>query len=303
MARPAARLGALVGGHSVGAMRLPADLDVTLSSGRRHLRRWGSPRSSPVIGVPGLTGNIEGFAFLGERLAGDDLQLVAMDLRGRGHSSTTPPGTYGWERHARDVLDVAEALGYDRFAMVGQSMGASVAMKVAELDQSRLSAVVLVDVAGRVDPGVGPVIAESLVRLGRVFESAEEYLSEVRASGLAEPWSEYLERVFRYEMRRVDGGVMSRTSAEAVAEDRAYTLTQDPYDRWAYLTMPTLLARATREIRPGAGYVVPVDDLDRFTQTVAYAEVIQVDANHLTINTHPSYARAARRFLGRHLAL
>jgi pimeloyl-ACP methyl ester carboxylesterase len=284
-------------------MPSPDDFDVAVSSGCLRLRRWGQARSSPVLGIPGLTGNLESFTFLGERLAGDDLQLVAMDLRGRGHSSTTPPGTYGWERHARDVLAVADALGFGRFAMVGQSMGASVAMKVAELDPSRVSAVVLVDVAGRVDPGVGPVIAESVLRLGRVFESVEDYLNEVRSSGLAEPWSEYWQRVHRYELRRVEGGVMSRTSAEAVAEDRAYTLTRDPYDRWAHLTMPTLLARAAREMRPGAGFVVPVDDLDRFTQTVPWAEVIQVDANHLTINTHPSLAATARAFLGRHLGL
>ena len=63
---------------------------------------------------------------------------------------------------------MADTLGFHRFAIVGQSMGASVAMKAAELDGSRLRALVLVDVAGRVDPGVGPVIAGSLARLGLV---------------------------------------------------------------------------------------------------------------------------------------
>jgi len=252
-----------------------------------------------VLGLPGLAGNVENFAFIGERIAGDDLQLVALDLRGRGHSVATAAGTYGWENHARDVLAVAEALGAGRFAVVGQSMGGSVAMKLAELDASRLDAVILVDVAGRVDPGVGPVIAEALARVGRIFESPEQYVAEVRASGLIEPWSDYWERAYRYDLHRVDGGVETRTSPSAVAEDRAYTATQDPYDRWAHLTMPTMLVRATREIRPGAGHVVPLDDLNHFTRAVAHAEIVEIDANHLTVNTHPELASAAGSFLRR----
>ena len=166
-----------------------------------------------------------------------------MDLRGRGHSVVTPPGSYGWENHARDVLAVADALGVDRFALVGQSMGASIAMKVAELNASRLEAVVLIDVAGRVDPGVGPVIDANLARVGRVFPSAEHYVADVRASGLVEPWSDHWERSYRYDVHDVEGGVQTRTSTVAVAEDRACTCAQDPYARWAHLTMPTMLVR------------------------------------------------------------
>src|SRR3954451_18827965 len=147
----------------------PVDFDVVVPSGRLRARRWGSPAAPLAIGVPGLAGNVANFAFLGERLAGADLQLVAVDLRGRGHSTTTPPGTYGWARHAEDVSAAAGALGVDRVAIVGQSMGASVAMKAAQLDGSRLGAIVLVDVAGRVDRGIGPVIAGSLARLGQVY--------------------------------------------------------------------------------------------------------------------------------------
>ena len=84
--------------------------------------------------MPGLAGNIKSFAYLGERVGGDETQLVALDLRGRGKSERTGPGTYGWENHALDVLGVADDLGFSRFAIVGQSMGGSVAMKAAALD-------------------------------------------------------------------------------------------------------------------------------------------------------------------------
>lgn len=250
-----------------------------------------------VVCVPGLAGNVENFAYLAERVGGSELQLVAVDLRGRGQSDITGPGTYGWDNHAQDVIAIADTLGFENFAIVGQSMGGSVAMKVAERAAQRLRAVVLVDVAGRVDSGSGPVIAQSLERLGRRYDSADQYLGEIRASGLVDPWNDHWDRAFRYDLCEADGAVQTRTSRDAVAEDRAYTTTQHPYERWAHLTMPTLLIRATRELRPGAGHVVPADDRDAFSRAVHNARVVEVDGNHLTVNTHPELPPTVRGFL------
>jgi len=276
------------------------ELDVRVGSYRLHARRWGPADAPLVVGLSGQSGNVEHFDVLGRQLR-STLQLVAVDLRGRGRSEITGPGTYGWERHALDVVAVAAELGAERFSIVGQSMGGSVAMKAAELHGDRLASIVLVDIAGRVDPGVGPVIGSTLARLDRTYDSVDAYLDDVRATGLVDNWTAHWDTAFRYELVEVDGGVRSRTSADAVAEDRAYTATQDPYARWRYLTMPTLLVRATREMRPGSGFVVPTDDRDAFTRALPAAQVVEVDANHLTINAHPDAARAMGRFLRRTL--
>jgi lipase len=278
------------------------DLDVAARWGRLRARRWGPSTAPLVVGIPGLAGNVENFAFLAERVAGDDLQFVAVDLRGRGHSETTAPGTYGWARHAEDVFALADSLGSDRFAVVGQSMGGSVAMKVAEGDASRLHGVVLLDVAGRVDPGVAAVIARSLARLDRSFPSIESYLAEVRAQGLIDDWNGYWDRAYRYDMAESAGCVRSRTRADAVAEDRAENATHDPQARWSHLTMATLLVRASREIAVGAGHVVPVSERQRFARAVPHAQVVDVDGNHLTINTHRDLPAAVRPFLLRAIA-
>ena len=273
------------------------EFDTTGRAGRLHAQRFGSSSAPLVLGLPGLSGNVKNFDYLGERIGGDALQLVALDWRGRGKSEQTPAGTYGWENHALDVLAVADALGFEEFRVIGQSMGGSVAMKIAELDSPRLNAVVLVDVAGRVDRGVGHVIADSIARLGKVHGSVEEYLQIVRSVGLVDPWTDYWDRAHRYELEEVAGGVRTRTSLDAVAEDRAYTLTQDPYQRWEHLTMPTLLVRATQELRPGSGYVVPPDDRNAFLREVPGAAVVEIEANHLSINTHPETVTAINRFL------
>jgi pimeloyl-ACP methyl ester carboxylesterase len=272
------------------------EFDLEVHSGRLHLQRFGSPSAPLVLGLPGLAGNIKNFDYLGERIVGDGIQLVAVELRGRGRSARTGPGTYGWDNHASDVLAVADSLGFDRFGLIGMSMGGSVAMKVAQLNGSRLSAVVLIDVAGRVDRGVGAVVASALERVRHVFASSDEYVEAVKRQGLIEPWNEYWDRAYRYELEVVPEGVVCRTSADAVDEDRKYSSTQHPYDRWKSLTMPTMLLRASRELRHGSGYVVPEDDRDRFQRDVPHATVLDVDANHLTITTHPAASEEIRKF-------
>jgi len=88
------------------------DCDIPLESGRLRVRRWGAADVPAVVCVPGLPANLCGFDRLAGRLAGDTLQFVAIDLRGR--SEVTGAGTYGWRNHARDVPGIADAAGSAR---------------------------------------------------------------------------------------------------------------------------------------------------------------------------------------------
>ena len=63
------------------------------------MRQWGAADApSGGMRARGLSANLCGFDCLAERLAGDTLQLVVVDLRGRGRSEVTGPGTYGLVR-------------------------------------------------------------------------------------------------------------------------------------------------------------------------------------------------------------
>src|SRR5262245_3749150 len=56
---------------------------------------------------------------------------VALDQLGFGASDKPRDGDYRIEAHARRVLDVADTLGLERFALLGHSMGGQVALCVA----------------------------------------------------------------------------------------------------------------------------------------------------------------------------
>jgi pimeloyl-ACP methyl ester carboxylesterase len=282
------------------------DFDIRLPSGRLRARRFGPADAPVVVCIPGLSANLAGFDFLGERLAGDARQVVAIDLRGRGRSDVTGAGTYGWQNHARDVLGVVEALGAPTCSLVGQSSGAAIAMVCAQLDAGRVEKLVLVDLAGAPDPESAVPIMASINRLGAVYPSADAAIGLIKQMGMVPEWSDYWERYFRYELREVDGGVTPSSDRAAVIEDTGYGNAMYWADAeppihalWRHITMPALVLRATQEVVPGFGHILPKEECDRFLHQVPQSRVVDIDANHYTINMHPAAADAVEEFLGR----
>jgi len=88
--------------------------------------RSGAAGGTRVLALHGWLDNAASFVPLAAQLP--DLGLVAIDLPGHGHSAHLPPGTqYNTPGAICHVLDVADALGWDRFVLLGHSMGAGIA--------------------------------------------------------------------------------------------------------------------------------------------------------------------------------
>ena len=284
-----------------------SEFDIQLESGRLHAKRHGSPDAPLVLAVPGLSANLMSFEFLAGRLAEAGLQVVALDLRGRGKSEATAVGSYGWVKHAADLFGVADHLGAARFSVIGHSMGAAVTMAAAAQDSSRLDRIVLIDLCGVPDPSTSGPIGASIARLGVVFPSVDAYVGLARNAGVITPWSDAWEDYFRYDARPVDGGVQSRTSASAVMEDVmfgqgafAFGDRAGVYGLWESLTMPALVLRAQREMTPGSGHILTQRDLERFVAAVPRAKAVEIDANHYTIVTADDSAAAITEFFAGH---
>src|SRR3972149_4577435 len=62
---------------------------------------------------------------------GDQFQLILVDQRSQGRSDATDPQTWSLRQMARDVVDLAAALGLGRYAVLGHSYGALVARQTA----------------------------------------------------------------------------------------------------------------------------------------------------------------------------
>ena len=109
------------------------------------LRNDGSgPR---VLALHGWLDNAASFLPMAPYLGG--LDMVAVDLPGHGRSAHLPPGAdYSLPGAIANVLDMADALGWERFCLLGHSMGAGIASVVAAACPERIEKLVAVEALG-----------------------------------------------------------------------------------------------------------------------------------------------------------
>jgi pimeloyl-ACP methyl ester carboxylesterase len=265
-----------------------AEFDLDLTSGLVHAQRFGEPDAPLVIAVHGLSANMHGFDYLAPLLIADGgRQLVAVDLRGRGGSESTVPGTYGLMSHARDIFEAATVLGHDRFDWVGWSLGALIGIAASRLDPGRIRRLGMIDHAGRSDESAVAAVVSGLDRLDLDVPTAEDYVAQVEAASKIRPFTDFWRRFYAYEFRR--------TSKAACLEDSLDVSGQNWPRSWRHLTMPVGLVRCRRPLN--GGLVVPDDVAADIASAVPTITVTDVDVDHFTVMTHTPAAEALRALL------
>ena len=103
---------------------------VTVGSGDHH-----------VLAIHGWFGSARGWGSLPEFLDGSAYTYVFMNLRGYGDRMQVA-GEFTVDEVAADALAIADDLGWDRFSMIGHSMGAKFAHRVLLWAPDRVRALV-----------------------------------------------------------------------------------------------------------------------------------------------------------------
>lgn len=115
---------------------------------RLAARRFQQGQGEPVIALHGWLDNAASFEPLAGHLPG--LDIVALDLAGHGLSDHRPAGQhYHFVDFVGDVIAAADCLGWDRFTLLGHSMGAGIATLIAASFPRRVRRLVLIK-------GLGP---------------------------------------------------------------------------------------------------------------------------------------------------
>lgn len=105
---------------------------------------YGEKGGEPVLALHGWLDNAMTFARLAPKLEG--LHIVAFDFAGHGLSQHKPAGSIYqiWEA-VFDTLAVANALGWQRFSLLGHSLGAIVATMAAAIRPEVVKQLLLID--------------------------------------------------------------------------------------------------------------------------------------------------------------
>lgn len=191
------------------ALELPAGRIAGLRGGRRGARR--------VLALHGWLDNAAGFVPLAPHLG--EVDLVAVDLPGHGHSAHLPAGAeYTPTEAVLAVLAIADALDWPRFTLLGHSLGAGIATLVAAAVPERIGAVAAIEALG---PLSAPT-ADTPARLREAIQARRaaarplrvfpDLATAVRARMLANHLDEADARLLvERGVRTVDGGLAWRT--------------------------------------------------------------------------------------------
>jgi pimeloyl-ACP methyl ester carboxylesterase len=122
----------------------------------------------PLLLVHGFTGAKEDFTPWLEELAAAGWHAVAADLRGHGASSKpAAEDAYSFQLMADDMLGLADALGWERFVLLGHSMGGMIAQFMATDAPARLDGLILMDTSHRALDNLDPALVEAAVSIVR----------------------------------------------------------------------------------------------------------------------------------------
>lgn len=145
----------------------PAAFELKLGAQRVAGLRAGTPGGLKVLALHGWLDNAASFLPLAEHLP--MLDMVLVDLPGHGFSDHLPLTTpYTTPQAIVQTLAIADALGWERFVLLGHSMGAAIASLVAAVAGQRVQALVSIEALG----GLAAPANETVQRLRTHVDAA-----------------------------------------------------------------------------------------------------------------------------------
>lgn len=261
---------------------------------------WGEQGAPLVILQHGGGQTRHAWKGAGERLAAAGFNAVALDARGHGDSQWAPDGCYDQAMLVEDLKLVVAALGRGRPALVGASLGGATSLVAAGDGHVDATALVLVDVAPRIEPAGVSRIRDFMTRHADGFASLDAVADAIAA----------------YQPQRTRPRSLSGLAKNVrLGADGRYRWHWDPkfsgsshYDLEARrrrleaaarkITVPTLL------VRGGISDVLTEDGVREFRALVPHAEYVNVaGAAHMVAgDQNDVFGNAVVDFLARSMA-
>jgi lipase len=258
-----------------------------------------------VLAVHGITASHMAWRQVARELRQrGSLCLLAPDLRGRGRSATLP-GPYGMSAHVADLLAVLDHARSRQAVVVGHSLGAHIAARLAADHPDRVASVVLLDGGLPVpqqldgdDDELEAAAAPAIDRMEEATATADGYMARWRCHpAFANAWNDDVEAYARYDMAHDGARARCVVCEEAVMAD-SFDLALDGTTRTALARVrtPVRLLHAPRGVFDEQQPVIAPRSLEWFRAARPRSRVELVPGvNHYTLllGEGPGPARVA----------
>jgi pimeloyl-ACP methyl ester carboxylesterase len=281
------------------------ELTIDAAGLRLAARATGPREGRPVLCLHGWLDNAATFETLAPGLPG--LRLVALDLPGHGLSAHREAGnTYAFIDAVAAVAAARDALGWERCALLGHSLGAGIAATLAGAQPSRTTALVLLEGAGPLAEApehaaerLGRALDEQRTKLGRrapVYADAETAAKRL-AGSISKISIEAARILCSRGLARVEGGVTWRSDPQVRWQSRTRLVEAQVIAFLRAIACPTLFVRAEDS------YFADGALLDARLAAIANLQVATLPGGHHVHLEHPeSVAPIVAEFLDRALA-
>jgi len=266
-------------------MNAPIGHQLHINGIRQHYLHYPSHSfdKDTIILIPGITSPAITWDFVARKLA-RHFDTYTIDVRGRGLSEAGPNIDYSLDAQAGDVVALAQSLGLQRFTLIGHSMGARIAIRVAKNSPSELTKVVLID-----PPVSGPGRRPYPVPLEWFIEALAQARQGLRPEDLRKQYPNWTE-----EQLRIRAEWLHTCDERAVIENFSGFHHDDIHNDLRLLTIPLLLMTAER------GDVVLNEDIEELRRLNPQINHVQVaDSGHMIPwDNETGFYAALGNFLG-----
>jgi pimeloyl-ACP methyl ester carboxylesterase len=271
------------------------DIFVQANGVRHHLVARGNPAVPAVMMIHGLTQQAHVFDAVASRLA-LKFHVYCLDVRGRGESEWGPPDAYNQPTYVDDLEALRDALGLDRFGLVGTSMGGLISMAYASRYPERVTRVVLNDIGPEIDPRGGQRIMAMLRSAPEAFtdlKAVVKYYRETNAPVLGKRSDDEVLEYARWHVRRSDTGVYVWKMDPAVrAPAQPPPQPGDPWAAFRTITCPVLLIRGVESD------VLSAETAKNMVASLPDCQLVEVPGiGHAPSLIEPAALEALERFL------
>lgn len=233
-------------------------------AGPVHLRDWGGP-GIPLLLTHGMAAHTHWWDPVVPRWKGI-FHAAALDFRGHGDSEWLEGVPYESARWVEDIETVRRAMGWERFVLVGHSMGARIALDYAERHGNRLRGVCAIDFLAEPHESSGRRREKVRGRAQPVYEDEETMLGKFRLQPPGTLLDENgLRELGRHGVRHTPAGWSWKF------DWRSFTFPYGPV--WAQLP---LIEPEALIVRGGLSSLMPLEVMDKVVAGLKRARGLEI---------------------------